>query len=209
MIGFSILALLSSFAGYDYSEEVCYEMQSVEEDVDIVLEGYEEGEPIAVQGKYLPYCDRNNKPFILESKAALNFIALAKQANREGYKVKVNSAFRTKKEQKQMLFRYGKYNKSKRKGAAKVGYSEHQSGKAIDVAFTKKFIPLEKINDKYLNKKYCVYTQYKNKKGYKCPTEFYWWLKKNAPRYGYYFTNSETHHLTFLGIKPRYLVASK
>lgn len=66
---------------------------------------------------------------ILATNAASAFAAMSVAAKKDGLQLKVNSAFRTMGEQKKL---YKKYQEGGNL-AAKPGYSNHQSGVAVDI----------------------------------------------------------------------------
>lgn len=101
----------------------------------------------------------------LESCAARAFLFMHAAAAKDGIELKVNSSYRDYREQK-------KQRREKGRLAAKPGYSKHQSGLAVDIANTRR-----KIAGKYHK------------------TIVYWWLKRNASRFGFYQTvKSESWH---------------
>jgi LAS superfamily LD-carboxypeptidase LdcB len=66
----------------------------------------------------------------LEAKAAKAFRSMARAAQKSGVQVAIRSGFRSHDEQKQL---YARYRKGWGNLAARPGYSNHQSGKAVDI----------------------------------------------------------------------------
>jgi hypothetical protein len=95
------------------------------------------------------------------------------ESDNPGATMKINSGFRTYKQQEQSRKRWAK--KGKPKNAAKPGFSRHQNGIALDIS-TKGSKP-----PKYI-------------------TKVYEWLRNNAPQYGFVRTvRSEPWHWVYYG----------
>lgn len=112
--------------------------------------------------------DLSDEVLFLRGDAAEAFIEMMGDAAEEGFYIKASSAFRTKKQQ-------AKLRKTKGSLAAKPGWSNHQRGLSVDLCGTTRII-----------------------KGKRYRTILYWWLKRNAKRYG--FENDvegEPWHWTF------------
>lgn len=122
---------------------------------------YLNGEKVFIQVQTIPSHHSGNKYF-LNKDAAHAFRELHAAAAMDGHELRVNSAFRKHEEQKQLFRALGPNI------AAKPGYSNHQHGSAVDIADTERFCGKKE----------------------KCPTIKYWWLKKNAHKYGFYQTVS-------------------
>lgn len=113
----------------------------------------------------------DNEKHYLRYDVAEAFLDLYSYAIKSGYDIKISSSYRTHHEQRRL-------RRKKKKLAAKAGYSKHQAGTAIDIHGT----------------------TYKCRKKKKCKSELYYWLKQNAPRYG--FVNDvkgEPWHWSFIG----------
>lgn len=144
-------------------------------EVDIeLLNGYKTGLSVVLLGDSIPSRNSENK-FHLEKTAAMAFNNMHADAAIEGIELQVNSAFRTNVQQKQLY---------RRKGgdfAALPGYSNHQLGKAVDIANTEKKLKTTKHQKTKDLKKYCRL----DSNDWKCPTITYWWLYQNAKKYGF------------------------
>lgn len=106
----------------------------------------------------------------LQADAAKAFLEMHAAAAKEGIELRVNSSFRTYREQKEQRKRKGEL-------AAKPGFSKHQSGLAVDIANTRRKI-----------------------KGRWHKTIVYWWLHRNAEKFGFQQTVAyEPWHWEFVG----------
>ena len=118
------------------------------------------------------------------------FIAMWNKANEDGYKLIINSSYRSYEEQEKIYNNYSSwYGKAEAdKKAARPGYSEHQTGLALDI------------------QSYCS----ENKEFDECPE--FTWLINNAYKYGFilrypkdldYITgyNYESWHYRYIGTK--------
>ena len=125
----------------------------------------------------------------LRKDAYNSFIAMWNKADSDGYKLIVNSSYRSFDEQKKIYDDYFSwYANDADKKAARAGYSEHQTGLAVDI------------------QSYCS----QNKEFDEC--EEFTWLQNNAYKYGFilrypkdkeYITgyNYESWHYRYVGKK--------
>lgn len=130
----------------------------------------------AYSGGYLVpfYGVKISNEFILMEEAALQFFKLREAAQKAGYSIKINSAYRSTSEQKRML-------RERRQWAARQGHSTHQSGRALDIAGT--------------------VARCRPKKKRLCKTRLFKWLEINAPAYGWNNTApKEPWHWVFSGL---------
>lgn len=104
---------------------------------------------------------------ILDVRAAKAFSQMRERAAKEGVNIKINSAFRLPEEQE---YFYCKYKQGTGNVAARPGYSNHQSGVAMDL--NTEGAP----NDKAIRRK----TKISTGQG-----KVYEWLTKNAAKYGF------------------------
>lgn len=128
--------------------------------------GYKHGNVIAICGKKLRHRDLDGNNVFLREDVADAFLRMKKQALADGIILRINYAFRTKHQQKSV--------KKRNKGlAAKIGYSPHQQGIAIDIAGT---------------------VQYKKRKRIK--TEIGKWLEQKSHLFGFIKTipHEEWHY---------------
>ena len=133
-----------------------------------MVEAYQQGHPRQALVHSICQRDREGNPLYLEIKAAHRFREMMAEAAHDGFHLRVISAFRTHHQQKQLKRKRGKL-------AASAGWSTHQQGLSVDIAGTTRTI-----------------------KGKKHRTILYWWLVRNASRYGFY--NDVPHepwHWTF------------
>ena len=134
----------------------------------VLVTAYTEGRPVFMAVNPIYQKDKNDKELFLSKRAAAHFTDMMGDAAKEGYHIKVISAFRTHREQ-QILRR--------QKGimAAPAGWSNHQKGLSVDIAGTRRTI-----------------------KGKKHKTILYWWLVRNAKKYKFYNdVPDEPWHWTF------------
>jgi len=161
----------------------CYIEKSIDYSINYNerVEGYREGEKVLIVASTIPFRDVNGNWLKLQIDAAENFVELAEKAEEAGFSIRINSAFRTRREQRRLRRRLGEI-------AAKVGWSNHQTGTAVDIAGTTAFIPYKSINKNHYSKEYCKHTKHHGVSGVRCPTRLFWWLKKNGPSFGFYNT---------------------
>lgn len=115
--------------------------------------------------------------FILMDEAATSFIRLREAASDAGFRIVLNSAYRSTADQKRML-------RQRRRWAAQVGHSMHQSGRAIDIAGTR--------------------VRCRPKKRKLCKSALFAWLQENAPAYGWYNSApKEPWHWSYSGTDTR------
>lgn len=158
---------------------------------DILLaQGYSRGKPYTFVAKELPLISPlTKKRIVLEAEAADSFVDLLSDATKHGIHIEINYGHRTHKEQRSVK----KWMVARGKGdlVAEPGWSTHESGLSLDIKGCIVFISNLKLSSKPKLKKDVVKWHKmgacaKSDKGYQCKTELYWWLKKNAPRYGFY-----------------------
>jgi LAS superfamily LD-carboxypeptidase LdcB len=105
--------------------------------------------------------------------ASDKFKEMMAHAAKDGFYLPVLSAFRTHREQHRMKRQRGNL-------AARPGWSKHQMGLSIDLGGTTRII-----------------------RGKRYRTILYWWMKRNAKRYGFYNdVETEPWHWTFYGDSP-------
>jgi len=134
----------------------------------VLVTAYTEGRPVLLAVNPIYQKDRSNKKLFLSKRAATAFTEMMGDAAKDGFHLKVISAFRTHKQQQVLR---------KRKGiiAAPAGWSNHQQGLSVDIAGTRRTI-----------------------KGKKHKTILYWWLVRNAKKYKFYNdVPNEPWHWTF------------
>tara|TARA_Y100000310_G_scaffold187723_1_gene187739 strand:- start:6157 stop:6666 length:510 start_codon:yes stop_codon:yes gene_type:complete len=133
---------------------------------------YERGDPRPLYAQAIHQRDRRNKILLLSMEAAEQFREMMVRAAKDGFHLQVISAFRTHREQRILR---------KRKGdiAALPGWSNHQQGLSVDLAGTTRKI-----------------------KGKRYRTILYWWLVRNAKKYGFYNdVPNEPWHWTYKGVR--------
>lgn len=125
--------------------------------------GYKHGRPTFVALARIPGNDLSDKKMFLAVDAREAWVDLLSSAAQAGFYIKVNYAFRTHAQQKKLA-------RTNKKFASIPGWSPHQQGLAIDLNNCTKVV--------------------KNKRGKKVviKTPLFYWLKKNAPRFGFYNT---------------------
>jgi LAS superfamily LD-carboxypeptidase LdcB len=111
--------------------------------------------------------------FILMDDAADAYERLQAAANKAGFRLVINSAYRSTADQHRMM-------KQRRRWAAAAGYSMHQSGRAIDIAGMR--------------------GRCRPKRKRVCKSALFAWLKENAPAYGWHNSApKEPWHWTYHG----------
>jgi len=146
----------------------------------------------------IPFTDSDGQPFWINPRVASPFADLVEAANKEGYFVSINSAHRTPQEQRKLWLAMPDIAGHPDHGSER----SHQTGYAIDIAGTSKpfsHFYVREWQQKHNRKMHLAHCD-KRSWGYKCPTVFYWWLKRNAHRFGFYENvKSERWHWTYLG----------
>jgi len=138
----------------------------------VLVTAYTEGRPVFMAVNPIYQRDKNNKELFLSKRAATHFTDMMVDAAKQGFHIKVISAFRTHREQKILRRRKGIM-------AAPAGWSDHQQGLSVDIAGTRRTI-----------------------KGKKHKTILYWWLVRNAEKYKFYNdVPDEPWHWTFKEVR--------
>jgi LAS superfamily LD-carboxypeptidase LdcB len=139
--------------------------------------GYKQGRPVLLTLAPIPRNPDIDRDLYLVPEAQLAWVDLLSASLQDGQLIKVNYAFRTHKQQREL-------RRTSRRWAGPPGWSQHQAGLAVDISG-------------------CVKTV-KNKHGrlVKIKTPLFHWLKKNAPRYGFINTiKKEPWHWEYVPIK--------
>ena len=147
---------------------------------EISLIGADNGQRTEISAVSVPGKDLDGRIMYLRDDAASALADLIEYANRSGFDININYAFRSWWQQKSL------FRKSPRL-AAEPGFSNHQSGISIDINWT---------------------TIKRCEKCSRRKTEFYYWLAKEGPRFG--FVNDlpgEPWHWTFTGLPKDNLIA--
>lgn len=124
--------------------------------------GYKRGRPVFITLAPIPGNSNLDTKLYLVPEAQSAWIDLLTASLQDGQYIKVNYAFRTHKQQKEL-------RRTNRRFAGIPGWSQHQAGLAVDIGGCIKIV--------------------KNKHGktVRVKTPLYYWLKRNAPLFG--FTN--------------------
>jgi len=161
-----------------------------------VAEGRVRGQRQPVELQRIPFRDRGQHSLWMNSEAVPAFIDLVEAANSAGFHIRLNSAYRTYAHQRRLWLKMPGIAGDPNHG----GTHTHQTGYSIDIDGTQlKFVnsyinQWEKRNRKKMDLAHCD----KHSWGYKCPTQLYWWLRKNAKRYGFINdVKSERWHWTY------------
>lgn len=141
-----------------------------------IEEGYNKGQQVSFVAMKMPFRESDNDECVMELSTATAFSRMKVAAELDGHHLEVNSAHRTHSEQIMFRRRFGDI-------AAKPGFSNHQSGLSVDIAGTMMFIPYEDINMEHFSPEHCI--DLPTQKGAKCKTVLYWWLKRNAKKFGF------------------------
>ena len=136
-----------------------------------IYDSYFGGYPSPFFGEVVGRSD--DQIYMLRDDAAAAYLNMKADAEIAGFTLSLNSAYRTTADQRRML-------RQRKRWAAPMGYSLHQSGLAIDIAGT-----LHRC---------------RGKKRRVCRSAFYHWLQKNAPNHGWHNTApKEPWHWSFVG----------
>jgi LAS superfamily LD-carboxypeptidase LdcB len=112
--------------------------------------------------------------YMLRDDAAAAYYDMRAAARDAGFDLSLNSAYRTTADQRRMM-------RQRKRWAAPIGYSLHQSGIAIDLAGTSH--------------------RCRGKKRRVCRSAFHHWLRQNAPTYGWQSTApKEPWHWVYVGL---------
>lgn len=166
-----------------YGSDQCLEEKCIDPNIfyEREIDAFKSGEQIKIKVSTVPVLDNKNGGYhYVASEAFGKFISLMQDASKNGFNLKLNSSFRDSKQQKNLIRKYGNI-------AARDGWSNHQSGFAVDIAGTT-YISNEKHH--------MLCREFEGK--FKCPTKLYWWLIKNSKKYGFYNTMpDEPWHFDF------------
>lgn len=136
--------------------------------------GYSKGKPVSIFLARIPGNDLKNNELYLVPQAQQAWSDLLAKAVADGYYIKVNYAFRTHRQQKEL-------RRTNRKLAGIPGWSQHQAGLAVDINECTKVV--------------------RNKRGKRVTvkTPLFYWLRKNAPLFGFSNTiKSEPWHWEYV-----------
>lgn len=154
----------------------------------------------------VPGVSTSGKDIFLSRKAAAAYLDLVEQANKEGFLLKINYGYRSVAEQRRLYLR--NLRRCEKLGfdspycvpVSKPGRSTHNRGVSIDISNTYRDYGADRVQNfgkrrKEFVKKACV----KLGPVYRCRTVLYWWLKRNAPTYGFHNdVSGEYWHWTFM-----------
>ena len=115
--------------------------------------------------KRIPGVDRDGRPLYLAAPAARAWMELLEAAAKAGYDLRPTYAYRTKEQQKRL-------RKQSRRLAARVGFSPHQAGLAVDISGM-------------------------TESGR--PSDLRRWMRREAPQYGFFPTRREPWHWNYRG----------
>lgn len=175
---------------YDYDNEICIDIDSISNLR--MADGLVNGKKTTFFIKEIPFSDKEGKrQWLRYGKVWNEFMRLAKDAEQSGFDIIINSSYRTPIHQK-MLWR-------KMPDIAAnpwhAGERSHMTGYSVDFDGVYSYVSKKSEKTKWFSKKWC----FKYHKGFKCPTKFYWWLRKNAKNYGFKQTvKDEPWHWKFV-----------
>lgn len=106
-----------------------------------------------------------------------NFMKLVRDAKKKGFKFGVNSTYRSWRHQWRLYREMPQVAADPRH----AGERSHMTGYAVDFSGTYAFVPFEKVNPKWFSEKWARPVE----GGFEMPTRFFWWLKRNAHKYGF------------------------
>ena len=135
--------------------------------------GYENNRPYPLHVSTLHQRASSGKLHVLSLEASGKFREMSAAAAKDGFYLKVLSSYRTHSEQVIMKRKRGEL-------AAPAGWSSHQKGLSVDIHGTTR-----------------IFNGKKNR------TILYWWLVRNARKFGFYNdVEKETWHWTYYGKNP-------
>lgn len=138
---------------------------------DRLVAAFTKGEISVMPCKFLPGLDLEGKRLCVNERVHEPLLALMAHAEKDGFQIKINYAFRDMKQQKRLY-------RQNRRLAAKPGHSNHQSGLSVDIAGTRVCHRRKKCSR----------------------TDLYRWLTAHAPKYGFVNDiPKEPWHFTFIG----------
>lgn len=183
---------------YDEAEKICL---MTEEDK-VSLEGYKLaggkvwGKKTNFLLKEIPFRNKSGeRQWLRAGVVHRSFMRMVADAQKQ-FKFGVNSSYRTWAHQMRLWRR--KPNIASNPWRA--GPRSHMTGYAVDFSGTYAFVPKDRASSKWFSKKYC----YSVPNGFKCPTRFFWWLRRNARKYGFENTvKSEPWHWKYVGKRER------
>lgn len=142
--------------------------------------GYENNKPYPLYVSTIYQKTAKGSPHLLSLEASRMFRDMSAAAAKDGFFLKVLSSYRTHREQIKMKKVRGEF-------AAPPGWSSHQRGLSVDIHGTTRIID-----------------------GKKNRTILYWWLVRNARKFGFYNdVEKETWHWTYYGKNPPRKVKKK
>jgi len=181
-------------AKHNKAKEVC---EASEEDIWMLehyrhAEGLSQGEKVYFVLEKIPFKNGNKEQMWLRSgEVQQSFMQMTKAAKTKGFKFGVNSAYRTIEHQRRLW----REMPGVASNPSNTGKRSHLTGYAVDFSGTYAFVPFDKINPKWFSEKYAIPVE----GGFRLPTRFYWWLKKNAYKYGFKNTvKNEPWHWKFV-----------
>ena len=135
------------------------------------VKAYKEGAPYRLSVSTIHQKSVDGESLYLDTMVADKYNEMQAAAAKDGFFLKVTTAFRTHKHQRKLKRRKGEL-------AAKPGWSTHQQGLSVDISGTTRKI-----------------------KGKRYRTILYWWLIRNGKKYGFYNdVEEEPWHWTFKGV---------
>lgn len=109
-----------------------------------------------------------------------SFMSMIEAAKKEGFNIGVNSAYRTWKHQ----MRLWREMPQVASNPNHAGERSHMTGYAVDFSGTIAFVAYEDIDPRWFSEKWARPVE----GGFEVPTRFFWWLRKNAHKYGFKMT---------------------
>jgi len=141
----------------------------VDENLHETARGYEGGKPFPLYVSPIHQKGADGAPLFLSAAAADKFRDMTAAAARDGFYLKVTSAYRTYRHQLRLKRKKGNF-------AARPGWSTHQQGSSIDICGTTRTI-----------------------NGKKRRTILYWWMVRNGKKFGFYNdVDGELWHWTYV-----------
>jgi len=182
-------------SNYDKETEMCIASQ---EDVWLLqhmrsAEGRVHGQKTYFVLEKIPFKNGHGKDqWLRGGDVHSSFMEMVRAAQKKGFKFGVNSAYRTWEHQMRLWREMPRVAGN----PYHAGPRSHMTGYSVDFSGTYAFIPFEKINPKWFSERYARPVE----GGFELPTRFFWWLKRNAHKYGFRNTvPGEPWHWKYVG----------
>lgn len=178
---------------YDRQEEICLATPEDESDLtDLRLAtGRVYGKDTYFLLEKIPFrSGPGHQQWLRHGEVHSSFMAMVKEAEKH-FDFGVNSSYRTWRHQRRLW----REMPDVAVNPYRAGARSHMTGYSVDFSGTYAFVSHKRVKAKWFSKKWCRAVE----GGFRCPTRFFWWLRKNAHKYGFKNTvKSEPWHWKFV-----------